>query len=42
MVNLNVKNFLMVTLIAILGIVLFKVIFTKFQIKGVSQLVQSV
>jgi hypothetical protein len=42
MVNLNIKNFLMITLIAVLGIVLFKVVFTKFQIKGISELVQSV
>ena len=42
MVNVNIKNFFIVTILAILGIVLFKVIFTKYEVKGVSQLVQSV
>ena len=42
MVAVNVKNFFIVTILAILGIVLFKVILTKYEIKGLSQLVQSV
>lgn len=42
MVEVNVKNFLVVTIIAILGIVLFKVVLTKYEVKGLSELVQSV
>jgi hypothetical protein len=42
MVKLGVKNFVMITLIAILGIVMAKVIFTKYNVPAVSTLVQSV
>ena len=42
MLDLNVKNFLLITLVAILGIVLFKVVFTKYPISGISEFVQSV
>jgi hypothetical protein len=42
MISINIKNFLIITLIAILGIVMMKVIFTKYQITGLSEVVQSV
>jgi hypothetical protein len=42
MLKLGIKNFLMVGLMAVLFIVFAKVIFTKYEIKGVSQLVQAV
>jgi hypothetical protein len=40
--KLGLKNFLMITLIAILGIAMFKVIFNKVQVPGVSNLVNAV
>ena len=40
--NFGIKNFLMVTIIAILGIVLFKVVFNKYEIPGVTPLVNAV
>jgi uncharacterized membrane protein YkgB len=42
MVKLGIKNFLMIGLMAVLFIVFAKVIFTKYEVKGVSQLVQAV
>lgn len=38
----GIKNFLMITIIAILGIVLFKVAFNKFEVPGVTPLVNAV
>lgn len=40
--KLGVRNFLMITVIAILGIVLFKVTFNKFEVPGVTPLVNAV
>jgi hypothetical protein len=40
--KLGVKNFLMITIIAILGIVLFKVTFNKFPVAGITPLVNAV
>lgn len=42
MVKLGIKNFLMIGLMAVLFIVFAKVIFTKYEVKGVTQLVQAV
>jgi hypothetical protein len=42
MVKLGVKSFLMVGVMAVLFIVLAKVVFTKYPVKGVSELVQAV
>lgn len=38
----GIQNFLMITIMAILGIVLFKVTFNKFEIPGVTPLVNAV
>jgi hypothetical protein len=40
--KLGIKNFLMVGLMAILFIVGAKVLFTKFEVKGVSDVVKAV
>lgn len=40
--KLGIQNFLMITIIAILGIVLFKVTFNKFEVPGVTNLVNAV
>jgi hypothetical protein len=42
MVDLNIKNFLIVTVIAIVGIVLFKVAVNKVPIRGISDVVNAV
>lgn len=38
----GVKNFLMVSIMAMLGIVLFKVVFNKVNVPGVTNLVNAV
>jgi hypothetical protein len=40
--NLGLKNFLMVTVIAIVGIVAFKVVFNKYPVKGITDVVNAV
>lgn len=42
MIKLGIKNWLMVGVMAVLFIVFAKVIFTKYQVKGLSTLIQSV
>jgi hypothetical protein len=42
MVTLGIRNWLMIGVMAVLFIVVAKVIFTKYQIKGVSDVVNAV
>lgn len=41
MIKLGIRNFFVIGILALLFIVLGKVIFTKYQIKGVSDLFQA-
>jgi len=39
--KVGIKSFLMITILSILGTVLFKVVFNKYPVKGVTDLVNA-